>query len=62
MPDTGWLTETVVAVTGLPKGVDVFDPDVGLPKAEMHEPTVMAEAVVVLIWRIVVDGVYVTVV
>lgn len=45
-PETGWLTETVVAVIGPPNGVADDVPDVGLPKAEMHEPTVTAAAVV----------------
>jgi hypothetical protein len=48
------VIDTVVAVMGSPKGVDVFEAEVGLPKAEMHDPTVTAEAVVEVIWRIVV--------
>ena len=54
MPETGWEIDTVVAVTGSPKGDDVFEDEVGLPKAEMHDPTVTADALVVVIWRIVV--------
>jgi hypothetical protein len=55
VPETGWETETVVAVTGPPKrlAVDV-DPEVGVPKAEMHDPTVTVAAVVVEICRNVV--------
>jgi len=53
-PETGWLIETVVAVMGSPNGVDDDDAEVGLPKAEMHEPTVTADAVVVVVWRKVV--------
>lgn len=45
-PDVGWVTVTVVAVTGSPN-TDVADDevDVGLPNAEMHEPTVTSAAV-----------------
>jgi hypothetical protein len=55
VPATGWETETVVAVTGPPNrlAVDV-EPEVGVPNAEMHEPTVTAETVVGVIWRNVV--------
>ena len=55
-PDTGWLMETVVAVIGSPNGAMVEDDVVGLPNAEMQDPTVTAAAVVVVVWRIVVDG------
>ena len=48
-PDTGWETDTVVAVMGSPKGDDVLAVEVGLPKAEMHDPTVTADALVVVI-------------
>jgi hypothetical protein len=54
VPETGWEIDTVVAVTGSPKGDDVFADEVGLPKAETHDPTVTADALVVVIWRIVV--------
>jgi hypothetical protein len=48
---TGWETDTVVAVTGPPKRLDVdVDPAVGVPKAEIHDPTVTVAAVVVVIW------------
>jgi hypothetical protein len=63
-PDVGWDTLTVVAVTGRPKA-DVDDEDedeVGLPNAEMHDPTVTLEAAAVTVWSNVVVGVYVTVV
>jgi hypothetical protein len=55
VPATGWEIETVVAVTGPPNrlAVDV-EPEVGVPNAEMHEPTVTAETVVGVIWRNVV--------
>jgi hypothetical protein len=65
-PETGWVIETVVAVTGPVGRFDVdfavdfavdFDvvPFVGLPKAEMHDPTVTAAAVVdELCWNVVV--------
>jgi hypothetical protein len=56
-PETGWLTETVVAVTGWPKGDFDDDAVVGLPKAVMHEPTVTADNVVEVVWRMVVVGV-----
>jgi hypothetical protein len=56
-PLTGWLTETVVAVIGSPNGEAVDDAVVGLPNAEMHDPTVTADAVVVVICRIVVEEV-----
>ena len=54
-PETGCEIDTVVAVTGPPKrlAVDV-EPDVGFPKAEMHDPTATVDAVVVVIWRNVV--------
>lgn len=56
-PLTGWETDTVVAVTGPPNRL-VFgvEPDVGVPKAETHDPTVTAEAVAVVIcWKVVDD-------
>jgi len=55
VPATGWETDTVAAVTGPPNrlAVDV-EPEVGVPNAEMHEPTVTAETVAVVIWRNVV--------
>jgi hypothetical protein len=41
LPEVGWETVTVVAVTGSPNGRALEDePEVGLPNAEMHEPTV----------------------
>jgi len=46
--EVGWLMVTVVAVTGSPKARMVEDdevPDVGLPNAEMHEPTVTSATV-----------------
>jgi hypothetical protein len=56
-PDTGWVIDTVVAVIGSPKGVDDLEVEVGLPNAEMQEPTVTADAVVVVIWWMVVEDV-----
>jgi hypothetical protein len=57
-PETGWETDTVVAVTGPPNRLDVgVDPVVGLPKAEMHEPTVTAADDVEVICRNMVAGV-----
>jgi hypothetical protein len=51
-PDTGWEMDTVVAVTGPPKRFEVdVDAVVGLPNAEMHDPTVTADAEVDVIWR-----------
>ena len=57
VPDTGWLIETVVAVTGPPNGD--FDEVlvVGLPTAVMHEPTVTDDSEVVVIWRMTVADV-----
>ena len=62
-PETGWDTDTVVAVTGPPNLlVPAVELDVGLPKAEMQEPTVTADAVVeVVCWKVVAE-VYLTVV
>ena len=58
LPDTGWVTETVVAVIGSPKALVVDDdPEVGLPNAETQEPTVTDPAVAGTIWRKVVLGV-----
>jgi hypothetical protein len=46
VPEVGWEMETVVAVTGAPKaGVVDDEAVVGLPKAEMHDPTVTSAAV-----------------
>jgi hypothetical protein len=58
LPEVGWDTLTVVAVTGRPK-VDVDDEEdvVGLPNAETHEPTVTLDAVVATVWSKVVVGV-----
>jgi hypothetical protein len=56
-PDTGWLIETVVAVTGPPKTDLVDDAVVGLPIAVMHEPTVTADSEVVVICRMTVADV-----
>jgi hypothetical protein len=56
-PATGWEIDTVVAVTGPPNrlALDV-EPDVGVPKAEMHDPTATADAVVGVTWlKLVVD-------
>ena len=57
VPEAGWETDTVVAVTGLPKALLLEEePEVGFPNAEMHEPTVTAEAEAVNVWRkVVVD-------
>ncbi len=46
VPDVGWVTVTVVAVTGSPI-TDLVDdePDVGFPNAEMQEPTVTSATV-----------------
>ncbi len=57
VPDVGWVIVTVVAVIGSPNGVDDEDGVVGLPNAEMQEPTVTPDAVVVVICRIVVADV-----
>jgi hypothetical protein len=56
-PETGWDTDTVVAVTGPPNLlVPEVEPDVGLPKAEMQEPTVTADAVVAVVcWKVVAE-------
>lgn len=58
-PDVGWEIVTVVAVTGSPNTgvVDDDDPLVGLPNAEIQEPTVTLEAVVVMVCSKVVVGV-----
>ena len=54
-PAAGWETDTVVAVTGPPNRLDAeVVPVVGVPNAEMHDPTVTADAVVVVICRKVV--------
>ena len=57
VPETGCETDTVVAVTGLPKALlPEEEPEVGFPNAEMHEPTVTSEAGAVTVWRkVVVD-------
>jgi hypothetical protein len=57
VPETGCETDTVVAVTGPPKALlPAEEPEVGLPNAEMHEPTVTAAAEAVTVWRkVVVD-------
>jgi hypothetical protein len=59
VPDVGWVMLTVVAVTGPPNVDLVLDEEVevGLPKAEMHDPTVTEAAVVVTVWSKVVVGV-----
>ena len=57
VPLVGWLIDTVVAVIGSPNGVLLDEADVGLPNAEMQEPTVMAVTDVAVIWWIAVDGV-----
>jgi hypothetical protein len=57
VPLVGWLTDTVVAVIGSPNGVAVDEVEAGLPNAEMQEPTVIAAAEVVVVWRMVVDEV-----
>jgi hypothetical protein len=56
-PDVGWLMLTVVAVTGSPNALVLDDEldEVGLPKAETHEPTVTSDAVAVTVWSNVVD-------
>jgi hypothetical protein len=41
--------ETVVAVIGLPDAPGV-EPEAGVPKAEMHEPTVMSEVLPGTVW------------
>jgi hypothetical protein len=58
VPEVGWDTLTVVAVTGRPK-FDVDDEDgvVGLPNAAMHDPTVTLDAAVVTVCSNVVVGV-----
>jgi len=63
VPEVGWEMETVVAVTGPPRARDPdVEPEVGLPKAEMHKPTATSEADAVTVWSKVVLVVYVTVV
>ncbi len=49
------MTDTVVAVTGPPKGAaPEVEPEVGLPKAAMQEPTVTAAAVLAVVcWNVV---------
>jgi hypothetical protein len=52
-PATGWETEIVVAVTGPPKRLVVEEVEaavVGLPKAEMHDPTVTADVELATVW------------
>lgn len=57
-PDTGWDTDTVVAVTGPPNRLeDEVEAVVGLPKAETHEPTVTDDTGADVIWWNVVAGV-----
>ena len=50
---------TIVAVTGSPKAWDVLDDEVevGLPNAEMHEPTVTLRRSPSTVWSKVVVGV-----
>ena len=56
-PSTGWDTDTVVAVTGPPNRFALEDePEVGVPKAEMHDPTATADCAVEVIWLKVVVG------
>jgi hypothetical protein len=60
VPEVGWEIETVVAVTGSPKAAlleDDEDAVVGLPNAEMHDPTVTPAAVPVTVCSKVVVGV-----
>ena len=62
-PDVGCEMETEVAVTGSPRArVPDFELDVGLPKAEMHDPTLTSETVAATVWSNVVLVLYVTVV
>jgi hypothetical protein len=58
-PDVGWLMVTVVAVTGSPNTLVLDDEldEVGLPNAEMQEPTVTSDAVAATVWSNVVDAV-----
>ena len=57
-PEEGWEMETDVAVTGPPNaGVVDDDGEVGLPRAEMHEPTVTSETAAVTVWSKLVVGV-----
>jgi hypothetical protein len=54
VPEIGWEIETVVAVTGPPNPRALDELVVGLPKAEMQEPTVTSEACpVTLCWKVV---------
>jgi hypothetical protein len=63
LPEVGCEMVTVVAVTGSPNArVPDDEPEVGLPNAEMHEPTVTPEADAETVWSNVVLDVYVTVV
>jgi hypothetical protein len=58
VPETGCETDTVVAVTGLPKARPPDEePELGFPNAEMQEPTVTAAADAVTVCRNVVLGV-----
>jgi hypothetical protein len=57
LPETGWEIVTVVAVTGTPNRLVVDEPEVGLPNAEMHDPTVTSAAVAATVWSKVVVGV-----
>jgi hypothetical protein len=52
-PEVDGVMLTVVAVTG-PPNAEVLDDEVGFPTAEMHEPTVTPDAVVVTVWSNVV--------
>jgi hypothetical protein len=58
VPEVGWVMLTVVAVTGPPNDEVLDEEDeVGLPNAEMHEPTVTEAAVAVTVCSKVVVGV-----
>jgi hypothetical protein len=59
VPEVGWVILTVVAVTGPPNLDVVLDEEVevGLPNAEIHEPTVTEAAVAVTVCSKVVVGV-----
>ncbi|HUY65306.1 MAG TPA: hypothetical protein VMV06_00675 [Acidimicrobiales bacterium] len=58
VPETGCETETVVAVTGMPKPRPPDEePELGFPNAEMQEPTVTAVADAGTVWRNMVLGV-----
>ena len=58
MPDVSWLMVTDRAVTGVPKACRPVDvPEVGVPNAEMQDPTDTEAAVAGTVWSKAVVGV-----